>query len=60
MSFRTFLDNFILLRTENIKKKYQFEKSSEIDFQIRLVERQNHGLKLIFFAKNRKVDTMEA
>ena len=48
-----FFDNFILSRTLKLKKKnYQFEKSSETDFRIRLVESQNHGMKQIFFVKN--------
>ena len=51
---------FILSRTLKLKKNYQFEKSSEIDFRIRLVESQNHGMKQIFFVENQKPPVAEA
>ena len=56
-----FFDIFILSRTLKLKKKnYQFEKSSEIDFRIRLVESQNHGMKQNFFVENQKPPVAEA
>ena len=55
-----FFDIFILSRTLKLKKKYQFEKSSEIDFRIRLVESQNHGMEQNFFVKNQKPHVAEA
>ena len=55
-----FFDIFILSRTLKLKKNYQFEKSSEIDFRIRLVESQNHGMKQNCFVENQKPIVAEA
>ena len=42
------------------KKNDQFEKISETDFRIRLVESQNHGMKPKFSVKNQKPPVAEA
>ena len=48
-----YFDNFILLRTLKLtKKNYQFEKSSEIDFQKYLLESQSHGIKPVYKNRN--------
>ena len=48
-----FCPNIFIFRASILEKKnYQFEKLSETDFRIRLVESQNHGMKQVFFVKN--------
>ena len=45
-----FCPNIFIFRASILEKKiYQFEKLSETDFRIRLVESQNHGIQQFFF-----------
>ena len=56
-----FCQNILIFRASILVKKiYQFEKLSETDFRIRLVESQNHGIQQFFFVKNRKPLVAEA
>ena len=53
MSFCHFFGYFYNFNDYEIEKKnYQFEKVSETDFRIRLVESENHGMIPIFFVIN--------